>query len=101
MLTTIFQKERTSFFFCHNGMITFYTFEKHGSLYVKSEARTKNKTTMHCRRYYKSGPEIGRLLEEITYINMGGNYIEDGRHILYDLNGEVTLIEIKNRDHKK
>lgn len=94
-------ERENKFFFYHNGVTIIYTFEKHGPLYVKSKACTKNKTIMHCRTYYKSGPEIGRLLEEITYIDMEGNYIEEGRRILYDLNGEVTLIEIKNRDHKK
>lgn len=89
------------FFFYGNEITTFYIFEKYGSLYVKSEVCTQNKTTMHCRGYYTSGPEIGRLRVEINYIDIQGNYIEEGRHILYDPDGEVTLIEIKNRDHKK
>lgn len=89
------------FFFYHNGMTTFYTFEKYGAIYVKSEVCIQNKTTMHCRRHYESGPEIGRLSEEKNYIDMGGNYIEEGEHILYNPDGDVTLIEIKNRDYKK
>lgn len=59
------------------------------------------KKTMHCRGYYTSGPEIGRLRIETNYIDIQGNYIEEGKRISYDSNGEVTLIEIKNRGHKK
>ncbi|WP_312074289.1 hypothetical protein [Atlantibacter sp.] len=74
-------------FFFHNEMTTFYIFEKYGEIYVKSEVCTQNKTKMHCRRYYESGPEIGRLSEEKNYIDMEGNYIEEGKHILYDSDG--------------
>lgn len=89
------------FFFYHNRLVKYYVYVKYGDRYIKSELCAINNGKMLCKRYYQSGPEIGRLREEINYVDISGDYQEEGEHILYDPDGSVTLIEIKNKDDKK
>lgn len=89
------------FFFYLNGRIRYYVFENYTNGYVKSEMCNINKKVMKCKRYNESGLAIGRLNEEINYVDVYGSYQEEGEHILYDPDGSVTLIEIKNKDDKK
>lgn len=89
------------FFFYKGDVTNVYTFEKYGSTFAKFGVCSLDGKTMKCRRYYESGIEKGRLSEEINYAYVKGNYIEEGLHILYDQNGDVAFIEVKNRDYKK
>jgi hypothetical protein len=90
------------FIFYKGDVTTVYTFEKYGGTFVKFEVCSLDGKMMKCRRYYQKGIEKGRLSEEINYVNLEGNYIEEGVHVIYDQNGDVTFIEIKHhRDYKK
>ncbi|HCM2994063.1 TPA: hypothetical protein N3F15_002945 [Klebsiella aerogenes] len=93
--------EENRFFFYLNGRVKYYVFGNYDNLYVKSEMCNVNKKLIKCKRYNQSGPAIGRLNEEINYVDVYGSYQEEGEHILYDPDGSVTLIEIKNKDDKK
>lgn len=89
------------FFFYKEGVTTIYTFEKYGPTFAKFGVCTLDDKAMKCHRYYESGIEKGRLSEEINYAYVEGNYIEEGIHATYDKNGNVLIIEMKNRDYKK
>lgn len=89
------------FFFYKGDVTTIYTFEKYGFTFAKFGVCSLDGKTMKCRRYYEAGIEKGRLSEEINYAYVKGNYVEEGLHVLYDQNGDVAFIEIKNRDYKK
>jgi len=89
------------FFFYRGDVTTIYTFEKYGFTFSKFGVCSLDGKFMKCRRYYKSGIEKGRLSEEINYVYVKGNYVEEGIHVIYDQNGDVAFIEIKNRDYKK
>lgn len=89
------------FFFYKGEVTTIYTFEKYGFTFAKFEVCSLDGRSMKCRRYYESGIEKGRLSEEINYVYLKGNYVEEGIHVIYDKSGDVTFIEIKNRDYKK
>lgn len=89
------------FFFYKGDVTTIYTFEKHGFTFAKFGVCSLDGNSMKCRRYYEAGVEKGRLSEEINYAYVKGNYVEEGLHVLYDRNGDVAFIEIKNRDYKK
>jgi hypothetical protein len=89
------------FFFYKGDITTVYTFEKHGFTFAKFGVCSLDGKTMKCRRYYEAGIEKGLISEEINYAYVKGNYVEEGLHVLYDQNGDVAFIEIKNRDYKK
>lgn len=89
------------FFFYKGDVTTIYTFEKYGFTFAKFGVCSLDGKAMKCRRYFESGIEKGRLSEEINYVYVKGNYVEEGLHVLYDQNGDVAFIEIKNRDYKK
>lgn len=89
------------FFFYKGDVTTIYTFEKYGATFAKFGVCSLDGKAMKCRRYYEAGIAKGRLSEEINYVYVKGNYIEEGLHVIYDQNGDVAFIEIKNRDYKK
>lgn len=89
------------FFFYKVDITTIYTFEKYGFTFAKFGVYSFDGKAMKCRRYYEAGIEKGRLSEEINYAYVKGSYVEEGLHVLYDQNGDVAFIEIKNRDYKK
>lgn len=89
------------FFFYKGDVTNIYTFEKYGSTFAEFGVCSLDGKTMKCRRYYESGIEKGRLSEEINYAYVKGHYVEEGLHVLYDQNGDVAFIEVKNRDYKK
>jgi hypothetical protein len=89
------------FFFYKGDITTIYTFERYGFTFAKFGVCSLDGKAMKCRRYYETGIEKGRLSEEINYVYVKGNYIEEGVHVIYDKNGDVAFIEIKNRDYKK
>ncbi|MFP1937022.1 hypothetical protein ACLED3_16800 [Lonsdalea quercina] len=89
------------FFFYKGDVTTIYTFEKYGVAFAKFGVCSLDGKTMKCRRYYESGIEKGRLSEEINYVYVKGNYVEEGVHVIYDRNGDVAFIEINNRNYKK
>lgn len=94
-------RKEHKFFFYKEGKTTIYTFEKYGVKFVKFEVCSLNGKKMKCLRYFESGIEKGRLNEEINYVYVKGNYVREGVHVIYERNGDVAFIEIKNRDCKK
>lgn len=94
-------RSENKFFFYKGDETLIYSFERYGVTFTKSGVCSLDGKTMACRRYYESGVEKGRLSEEINYAYVKGNYVEEGVHVIYDKNGDVAFIEIKNRDYKK
>ncbi|WP_434745706.1 hypothetical protein [Candidatus Pantoea rara] len=89
------------FFFYKGDIIIIYTFKKSGIAFAKFGVCSLDGKTMKCRRYFESGIERGRPNEEINYVCVKGNYVEEGVHVIYVRNGDVAFVEIKNRDFKK